>query len=247
MTNARRAISLATAALLLVAVTSCADDGDDPAASPTSPLPVRRPRRPVHPTPQSRQREAPPTRRPPSYGSTTTSGTSFGRTRASRCPMLDVSGDQHRADGAAEPLQAASASKACHQTGETKVVELKVQSVNLDNSDPKAGKVPTVQIDVCFDVSDVDVVDADGKSVVSPDRPDTGWIRFSVVELHVGHRSRRRLAGCLQPGHRAHAMRRLVSMSSSPHSRSRVSAPRRRARRRPTRTARSRTPRPAYA
>jgi hypothetical protein len=35
-----------------------------------------------------------------------------------------------------------------HQTGETKVVELEVQSVNLDNSDPQAGKVPTVQIDV---------------------------------------------------------------------------------------------------
>lgn len=68
-----------------------------------------------------------------------------------------------------------------HQTGETKVVELEVQSVNLDNSDPQAGKVPTVQIDVCFDVSGVDVLDADGKSVVAPDRPDTGWIRYSVA------------------------------------------------------------------
>ncbi|MAO81801.1 MAG: hypothetical protein CMH82_14310 [Nocardioides sp.] len=68
-----------------------------------------------------------------------------------------------------------------HQTGETKVVELEVQSVNLDNSDPQAGKVPTVQIDVCFDVSGVDVLDADGKSVVTPDRPDTGWIRYSVA------------------------------------------------------------------
>jgi hypothetical protein len=68
-----------------------------------------------------------------------------------------------------------------HQTGETKVVELQVQSVNLDNSDPQAGKVPTVQIDVCFDVSGVDVLDADGKSVVTPDRPDTGWIRYSVA------------------------------------------------------------------
>ncbi|QIK75698.1 hypothetical protein [Nocardioides piscis] len=68
-----------------------------------------------------------------------------------------------------------------HQTGETKVVELQVQSVNLDNSDPQAGKVPTVQIDVCFDVSGVDVLDADGKSVVAPERPDTGWIRYSVA------------------------------------------------------------------
>jgi len=67
-----------------------------------------------------------------------------------------------------------------HQVGETKIAELDVQSVNLDNSDAKAGKVPTVQIDLCFDVSDVDVVDANGKSVISPDRPDTGWIQFLV-------------------------------------------------------------------
>ena len=62
-----------------------------------------------------------------------------------------------------------------------------MQSVNLDNSDPKAGKVPTVQIDVCYDVSDVDVLDANGKSVVSPDRPDTGWIR-SWCELQLERR-----------------------------------------------------------
>lgn len=68
-----------------------------------------------------------------------------------------------------------------HQTGETKVVELHVESVNLDNSDPKSGRVPTVRVDVCFDVTNVDVLDADGKSVVSPDRPDTGWIRYSVA------------------------------------------------------------------
>jgi hypothetical protein len=67
-----------------------------------------------------------------------------------------------------------------HQVGATKVAELEVQSVNLDNSDPKAGKVPTVQIDLCFDVSKVDVVDADEKSVISLDRPDTGWIQFLV-------------------------------------------------------------------
>ena len=29
-------------------------------------------------------------------------------------------------------------------------------------------------------VSDVDVVDKNGKSVVSPDRPDTGWIQYLV-------------------------------------------------------------------
>src|SRR5690606_30280386 len=67
------------------------------------------------------------------------------------------------------------------QIGETKIVELDVKSVNLDNSDPSAGKVPTVQIELCFDVSGVDVIDADGKSAISPDRPDTGWIQFLVA------------------------------------------------------------------
>lgn len=66
------------------------------------------------------------------------------------------------------------------QTGQTRVAELQVQSVDLDNSNPKAGRVPTVQVDVCYDVSGVDVVDEDGKSIVSPDRPETGWIRYFV-------------------------------------------------------------------
>jgi hypothetical protein len=67
-----------------------------------------------------------------------------------------------------------------HQTGETKIAGLDVQSVDLDNLDPKVGKVPTVQVDVCFDVSGVDIVDAAGQSAVGPDRPKTGWIRYLV-------------------------------------------------------------------
>ncbi len=67
------------------------------------------------------------------------------------------------------------------QTGTTAINELQVQSVTLDNSNPKAGKVPTVVIDVCWDVSKVDVLDTSGKSIVSPDRPDTGWTRYTVA------------------------------------------------------------------
>lgn len=67
------------------------------------------------------------------------------------------------------------------QTGTTAINELTVQSVNLDNSGPKADKVPTVVIDVCWDVSKVDVLDKSGKSIVSPDRPDTGWTRYTVA------------------------------------------------------------------
>jgi hypothetical protein len=67
------------------------------------------------------------------------------------------------------------------QVGDTKIGVLTVESVNLDNSDPNAGKVPTVQVDVCFDVSQVDLVDRSGKSVVNPDRPDTAWVQFLVA------------------------------------------------------------------
>ncbi len=71
--------------------------------------------------------------------------------------------------------------KGLRQVGDTRIARLAVQSVNLDNSDPKAGRVPAVQVDVCWNVIDVDVLDRSGDSVVSPSRPDTGWIRFTVA------------------------------------------------------------------
>ena len=67
------------------------------------------------------------------------------------------------------------------QVGSTQIVELMVQSVSLDNSDPEAGLVPTVQVDVCYDVSDVDLVDKSGTSVVSPEREDRAWERLYVA------------------------------------------------------------------
>jgi hypothetical protein len=70
--------------------------------------------------------------------------------------------------------------KGLHQIGETKIAELTVQAVDLDNSDPAAGRVPTVQVDVCYDVRAVDILDGNGESVVADDRADTGWIRYSV-------------------------------------------------------------------
>ncbi|GAB4086350.1 hypothetical protein GCM10028784_29800 [Myceligenerans cantabricum] len=68
-----------------------------------------------------------------------------------------------------------------HQTGTTQVVDLAVQSVSLDNSDPEVGKVPTVVVDVCIDIRDVDVVDKDGASIADPDRPETLWDRHHVA------------------------------------------------------------------
>jgi hypothetical protein len=71
--------------------------------------------------------------------------------------------------------------KKLRQVGDTELPDVKVESVNLDNSDPDAGKVPTVMVDVCWDVSDADLVDTSGKSVVSPDRLDMGWTRYTVA------------------------------------------------------------------
>lgn len=68
-----------------------------------------------------------------------------------------------------------------HQTGSTRIVELDVTDVNLDNSDPSAGRVPVVEIELCVDVSGVDFIDASGNSVVVPGRPDAGWVRHQVA------------------------------------------------------------------
>jgi hypothetical protein len=67
------------------------------------------------------------------------------------------------------------------QVGDTRLLQIEVQSVDLDNSNPKAGRVPNVVVDVCYDVSDVDILDAKGRSVVPESRPDRGWVRHSVA------------------------------------------------------------------
>lgn len=87
-----------------------------------------------------------------------------------------LSADRHLLEG--------ERSKKLRQVGDTEVADTSVESVNLDNSDPDAGKVPTVTVDVCWDVSEADLVDASGKSVVSPDRADIGWTRYIVANYH---------------------------------------------------------------
>lgn len=72
-------------------------------------------------------------------------------------------------------------SRKLRQVGSTDLAKVSVESVNLDNSDPKAGKVPTVMVDICWDVSKADLIDPTGKSVVSPDRVEVGWTRYTVA------------------------------------------------------------------
>lgn len=66
------------------------------------------------------------------------------------------------------------------QHGATRLVEVNVLSVNLDNSDPSHGVVPTVAINVCIDVSGGAVVNKDGKPVAPSDAPKRGWEHILV-------------------------------------------------------------------
>ena len=177
MTHVRGATRVATAVLLLVAVTACADDGNDPTTNP-SPSPSTSAPTTATPTPRSDSEVA-------SEAASAVLRRYYDvRNQLRQDPaqplklLEDVATSTELA--AQQNLFKKERKQGLHQVGTTKVAELEVQSVNLDNSDPKAGKVPTVQIDLCFDVSQVDVVDANGKSVISPDRPDTGWIQFLV-------------------------------------------------------------------
>lgn len=71
-----------------------------------------------------------------------------------------------------------------HQVGDTRIARLTVRAVDLRNSDPAMGKVPTVTIDVCWDVSKADLLDKNGQSIVSPSRAARGWTRYTVANYH---------------------------------------------------------------
>lgn len=178
MMNRLGLISWATGTVMLAAVSACGGSNTDP--PPTS--------EPSSPSPSS-----PTTSSSPSSPS---DAASAAATDAVRSYFAVV--DQLRSDpavdlkklksvatsaqlNAVETLISRQRDEGQRQTGTTALNELEVQSVNLDNSDPKAGKVPTVVIDVCWDVTKVDVLDKSGKSIVSSDRPDTGWTRYTVA------------------------------------------------------------------
>ncbi len=177
MTRARGAIGVATAALLLVVVTSCADDGNEPAASgsptPSSPAPTTATRTPPSETETASEAASALLRQ---YFATVDQLRQQLKRPISELGAVAISTQL----AAQEKLIQTQRSNGLRQTGSSTIAKLTVQSVNLDNTDPRAGKVPTVQIDICYDVSGVDILDKDGKSVVSPDRPETGWVRYLV-------------------------------------------------------------------
>ncbi|MEU0265146.1 hypothetical protein [Nocardioides sp. NPDC006303] len=174
----RRIPIVATCVLALAAVTSCAQS--DPNTSPSSP--------PAHSTTEPTAAQTSDSEAAGKAATTTVHSyyATLDRLRQDHNESIDalsevetstqLSADRHLLEG--------ERSKKLRQVGDTEVADTSVESVNLDNSDPEAGKMPTVTVDVCWDVSGADLVDASGKSVVNPDRADIGWTRYIVANYH---------------------------------------------------------------
>jgi len=172
MMRARGVTGVATAALVVVALGACSNDGNDPAASPSA-------------SQSTSSSPAPTTPTPPSEGEIASEAAS-DVVRAYFATVDQVRQDAKRPeidlDAVASSTQLTAQKRLLknqresgrRQVGDTKVIEVSVESVSLD--DPA-----TAYIDVCWDVTEVDILDADGKSVVTDGRKDVGWTRFVVT------------------------------------------------------------------
>lgn len=180
MTISRGTLAIATAALLLAAASACGDDGADPLGTPTPTLTTSSPR----PTTAT---STPATDSETAAAAASALIESYYNVRNalrqdSTQPLTLLNSVASGTELAAQRnLFLRERREGLRQVGETTIAELTVESVNLDDSTPKIGKLPTVQIDACFDVSGVDIVDVKGESVVPPERPDTAWLRFIVT------------------------------------------------------------------
>ncbi|WP_084622854.1 hypothetical protein [Nocardioides sp. CF8] len=178
MTKRLGLISWATGTLMLAAVSACGgSDTDPPATAEPSSSSSSSPTTSASPSSPSDAASADATEAVRTYFTVVDQLRSDPATHLKKLKSVATSAQLN----AVETLIGRQRDEGQRQTGTTSINELQVQSVNLDNSDPKAGKVPTVVIDVCWDVSKVDVLDKSGKSILSPDRPDTGWTRYTVA------------------------------------------------------------------
>jgi hypothetical protein len=178
MTKRLGLISWATGTLMLAAVSACGgSDTDPPATAEPSSMSPSSPTTSASPSSPSDAASADATEAVRTYFTVVDQLRSDPATDLKKLKSVATSAQLN----AVETLIGRQRDEGQRQTGTTSINELQVQSVNLDNSDPKAGKVPTVVIDVCWDVSKVDVLDKSGKSIVSPTRPDTGWTRYTVA------------------------------------------------------------------
>jgi hypothetical protein len=183
MTRSLGVKAWATGAAVLVAVVGCANSGSG--ANPPSPSSPSSPSAPTTPSSSS-----PPT-------DSEMASTSAKEVVRRYFTVLDeLRQDPSKAMNqlssvttstqlaAQKRLLATERGQGLHQVGTTRIADLTVQSISLDNSDPAAGKVPSITVDVCWDVSDVDILGKDGRSVVGPDREPVGWTRYTVANYH---------------------------------------------------------------
>lgn len=183
MTRSLGVKAWATGAVVLVAVTACASSGSGADPSPSPPVSSSAPTsESSSPSPRSDSEVA-------SASAEDVVRHYFivldGLRQDPSRPMKQLSSVTTSTQLAAQKrLLATERDQGLHQVGTTRVAELTVQSVSLDNSDTSAGKVPTVTVDVCWDVSNADLIDQSGKSVVSSGREPTGWTRYTVANYH---------------------------------------------------------------
>lgn len=181
MTHFQGASSVATAVLLLAVVSGCSSDAD-PRSTPTPSPSASESTGSASASPASPEDQA--------SAAATDAVTAYYSTVDKLRQNADASPGGLDAVAVSTQLSAqqklldSQRGDGLRQTGDSQVVETKVQSVSLENSDPAAGRVPSVTIDVCWDVSDVDVLDANGKSVVTSERPDRGWTRLTVANYN---------------------------------------------------------------
>ncbi|WP_137122973.1 hypothetical protein [Segeticoccus rhizosphaerae] len=86
------------------------------------------------------------------------------------------------------------------QIGKLKVISVKPVKVDLTN-EPKQQPpvIPTVVFEVCYDVSKVNIVDGNGKSLVTADRINHGRTKFSVYDYDYPDQSQWRVGYSADP------------------------------------------------
>ena len=182
MRNPLGLISWATSAVALAAVAACGGNG--PRADAPSPSTPSR----------STSMAAPSSKSPTSPSDVAAAQASslvrryfavldeLGQNRASNLKALTsvVTGTELRAEQSFFRNQHRLGQR---QAGDTRIAAMKVQSVDPGKPDSSTSTVPTVVVDVCWDVSEVDVFDRNGKSTVGPNRADTGWTRYTVTNV----------------------------------------------------------------
>lgn len=176
MTTTRGTRSLVAAGFLLAALTSCSDDGGEPSGTPntdptstsSSPTATSSPAEPSL-TPSEKAAQDAETLVREYYATV-----DLLRQDASR-PASDLKSVASGTELLVQRnLLTGEREKEHRAVGDVKLVEVNVESVSLE-------KPVTALVDVCWDVTDADVVDRNGKSIVSPERRDVGWTRFTVT------------------------------------------------------------------